>query len=112
MSTFVLKRKTFSEELKQLIQMRQNGQFQGATTEQLKGQLDKMKQQTLTNQKTQELQKQSTKFKGGFNKALGGVKSMYANAGTMGKAGMIGAGVLGAGLMAKGAASMFGGNKE
>ena len=43
---------------------------------------------------------------------LGGIKNTYAKAGTMGKAGMIGAGVLGAGLMAKGAASMFGGNKE
>lgn len=44
--------------------------------------------------------------------AIQGLKNTWGRAGTMGKAGMIGAGVVGTGLALKGAASLFGGSKK
>jgi hypothetical protein len=41
-----------------------------------------------------------------------GLKNTYRNAGTMGKAGMIGAGILGTGLMVKGAMDMMGSSSK
>ena len=41
-----------------------------------------------------------------------GLKNTYRNAGTMGKAGMIGAGILGTGLMVKGAMNMMGSSSK
>jgi len=126
MSTFVLKRKTFSEEYQQILKQRQAGNLAPGTAKEA---LQKLKADNLAKTQAEEAARAAQRaankanpinavakanFQRGANSVgvLGGIKNTYAKAGTVGKAGMIGAGVIGAGLLAKGAASMLGGKKE
>ena len=126
MGTFILKRKTFSEEYQQILKQRQEGKLAAGTGKEA---LQKLKADNLAKTQAADAQRAAQRMankanpgavaaKAGFDRGaksvgvMGGLKNTFAKAGTAGKAGMIGAGVIGAGLMAKGAASMFGGKKD
>jgi hypothetical protein len=116
MSTFVLKRKTFSAEYQQILKQRQSGNLAAGTGKEA---LQKLKADNLAKTQAQESARAAQRAinkanpgaaaaKAGFQRGtksvgiLGGLKNTYAKAGTAGKAGMIGAGLVGAGLLAKG----------
>ena len=117
MSTFVLKRKTFSVEYQQILKQRQSGNLAAGTGKEA---LQKLKADNLVKTQAQESTRAAQRainkanpgaaaakagFKRGANSVgvIGGLKNTFAKAGTAGKAGMIGAGLVGAGLLAKGA---------
>lgn len=116
MSTFVLKRKTFSEEYKQILKQRQEGKLAAGTGKEA---LQNLKNENLAKTQAADAQRAAQRMvnkanpgaaaaKAGFQRGansvgvMGGLKNTFTKAGTAGKAGMIGAGLVGAGLLAKG----------
>lgn len=116
MSTFVLKRKIFSEEYQQILKQRQSGNLAAGTGKEA---LQKLKNENLAKTQAQEASRAAQRAvnkanpgaaaaKAGFQRGansvgiMGGIKNTFSKAGTAGKVGMIGAGLVGAGLLAKG----------
>lgn len=132
MAIYKLTRKTFSEELKKMYELKKAGKLQGSLAENVAK--EKAKNAAAEAQKVaaraarkdvgnvfqkevgQIAQGASQKgYQKGFNKgaqSVGlkqGMMNTWNNAGKMGKAGMVGAGVAGTALLAKG---LFGGKKQ
>lgn len=129
MAIYKLTRKTFSEELKKMYELKKAGKLQGSLAENVAK--EKAKNAAASAQKVAARKDVGNVFQKevgqiaqgasqkGYQKGVQeGIKSVglkqgmmntWNNAGKMGKAGMVGAGVAGTALLAKG---LFGGNRQ
>lgn len=101
MAIYKLTRKTFSEELKKMYELKKAGKLLGNVFQKKVGQIA----QGATQKGYQKGVQEGIKSVG----IKQGMMNTWNNAGKMGKAGMVGAGVAGTALLAKG---LFGGNKR
>ena len=109
MAIYKLTRKTFSEELKKMYELKKAGKLQGSLAENVA----KRKAKNAAAEAQKVAARAARKDVGNvFQKEVGlkqGMMNTWNNAGKMGKAGMVGAGVAGTALLAKG---LFGGKKQ
>lgn len=125
MAIYKLTRKTFSEELKKMYELKKAGKLQGSLAENVaKEKAKKVAARAARKDVGNVFQKEVGQIaqgatQKGYQKGVQeGIKSVglkqgmmntWNNAGKMGKAGMVGAGVAGTALLAKG---LFGGKKQ